>query len=30
MKKYEYKFARFQVPLGLDWSKKIRQLEIEP
>ena len=29
MKKYEYKFAPFKVPLGLDWNKKIKQLEAE-
>ena len=29
MKKYEYKFAQFKVPLGLDWNKKVKQLEEE-
>ena len=29
MKKYEYKFAQFKVPLGLDWNKKVKQLEDE-
>ena len=29
MKKYEYKFAQFKVSLGLDWNKKVKQLEEE-
>ena len=29
MKKYEYKFAQFTVPPGLDWNKKVKQLEDE-
>lgn len=27
MKKFEYKFAEIKTPLGLDWGKKIREME---